>query len=70
MTVLDAVEKFAALRVRILLLAVGIFCILFPTTFCDFIPIIVGVSMMIAGAFGIFIGFETKNYRTPEISGL
>ena len=70
MTVLDAVEKFAAFRVRILLLAVGIFCILFPTTFCDFIPLIVGVSMMLAGAFGIFIGIEMKQYRFHDTSGL
>ena len=70
MKVIDAVEKFAMFRVRILLLAVGFFCILFPTTFCDFIPLIVGVSMMIVGAFGIFVGFETRNYKTPEISGL
>ena len=70
MAVLDAVEKFAVFRVRIILLAVGIFCILFPTTFCDFIPLIVGVSMILVGAFGIFVGFETKNYKVPEISGI
>lgn len=70
MAVLDAVEKFAVFRVRIILLAVGIFCILFPTTFCDFIPLIVGVSMIIVGAFGVFVGFETKNYKVPEISGI
>ena len=70
MAVLDAVEKFAVFRVRIILLAAGIFCILFPTTFCDFIPLIVGVSMIIVGAFGVFAGFETKNYKVPEISGI
>ncbi|HJJ63459.1 MAG TPA: DUF308 domain-containing protein [Methanocorpusculum sp.] len=70
MKVIAAVEMLAMFRVRILLLAVGIFCILFPTTFCDFIPLIVGVSMMIVGVFGIFVGFETRNYKTPEISGL
>ncbi|MBQ2771247.1 MAG: DUF308 domain-containing protein [Methanocorpusculum sp.] len=70
MTVIDSLERIASFRVRVLLLSVGLFCILFPTTFCDFIPLIVGISMILAGGFGIFVGFETRNYRLPGMSGL
>lgn len=64
----DSIEKIASFRVRILLLSVGIFCLLFPTTFCEFIPVIVGVSMTAAGAFGILVSRIEKNYRHPGIS--
>lgn len=64
----DSLEKIASLRVRVLLLAVGILCIFFPETFRDFIPVIVGASMSAAGLFGVVTSWDAKNYRFPGMS--
>lgn len=64
----DSLEKIASLRVRVLLLTVGLICLFFPTTFCDFIPLIVGASMTAAGIFGVLVSWTAKNYRFPGMS--
>ena len=61
MSVRSVLEKIESLRVRILLLAVGLFCILFPTKFSEFIPLIVGLAMAFAGGFAIFANVFGKN---------
>ncbi len=68
MTALSSLEKIASFRIRILLLAVGLFCLLFPTAFCELIPLIVGISMTAAGFFGILVSVATRNYRFAGIS--
>ena len=68
MTVVDSLERIASFRVRILLLGVGLFCILFPTQFSELIPLIVGLSMTAAGAFGVVVSRIEKNYRHPGTS--
>ena len=53
MSIRSLLVLIASLRVRVLILAVGLFCILFPTKFSALIPLIVGLAMAAAGIFSI-----------------
>ena len=66
MSIHSILERITSLRVRVLFLAVGIFCILFPTKFSELIPLIVGLAMAAAGIFAIAAckaGWESKHPR-------
>ncbi len=68
MKIFDSIEKIAAFRVRILLLAVGLFCIFLPTLFLEFVPVIIGSAMAMAGLFGVISTWHARAFRYTSMS--
>ncbi|HJJ42170.1 MAG TPA: DUF308 domain-containing protein [Methanocorpusculum sp.] len=64
------VNKYDSLRLRLLIFAAGIICILMPKYPTMIVPYLIGTVMCIAGIYGFVVGFHRREYKTLKTSNI